>query len=581
MDHLRTVLATIQKHLGGMNPSQKLLIGSLAVIMLMTLFLVSQYAGRPAMVELLPGASVEDQKRAATILQASNITIKPDATGRIMVPAERRLDAIAALSQAGHQLSNSDVIFENILKTQNWMNSREQNRQIYKVMLDNWLSSVVSRFDGIQRASVFVDIPESIGFGQSARPPKASVTLFTQPGRVLDQAKVDAAARLVAGSISGLELSRVAVMDGTQGVPRRVTLEDDLAPSSYREYAMSVERQYRQKLENLLIDIQPPPVVEVTAHVDITRIRAQIDRKLPAGDGSVSIVSRETLSSSTEAMPSAGAEPGVRSNTGADISLGPGRASRSEQKEEQTEFMTAVGTRREQIDDPRGHPTSLVATVAIPRSFIASLIQRDRPDGGQAQPTEAEIDQRFSAERDRLTRFLRPHLQAQGPQGEAVAGTIEITLMSGDPMFFAGGGGLSGGSPLRTAGYMPGNGGGGGGGGGGAFATILLMGSGMIDKLVLGVLAVIALAMMVLMVRKAGRQPDTPSAEELAGLPPALETTSDLVGEADETETAIPGILVGEEEIKATKLREQVADLIRKDPEVAGKMLNRWVAVEQ
>jgi flagellar biosynthesis/type III secretory pathway M-ring protein FliF/YscJ len=105
-------------------------------------------------------------------------------------------------------------------------------------------------------------------------------------------------------------------------------------------------------------------------------------------------------------------------------------------------------------------------------------------------------------------------------------------------------------------------------------------GGGMIDKVVLGVLAVVALGMMLMMVRKAGRRIEMPSAEELAGIPPALDTKSDLVGEADESETAMAGIEVGEAEIKATKLREQVSDLIQKSPDVAGKMLNRWISVE-
>ena len=50
MDRFQQVLKTIRKNLGGITPSQKLLIGSLAVIMLMTLFLVSQYAAKPTYV---------------------------------------------------------------------------------------------------------------------------------------------------------------------------------------------------------------------------------------------------------------------------------------------------------------------------------------------------------------------------------------------------------------------------------------------------------------------------------------------------------------------------------------------------
>lgn len=571
MDQLRAIYATIQKYLGGMTPSQKLLIGSLAVIMLMTLFLVSQYSGRSTMVEVWPGASAEDQQRALIYLVNTGMKVE-DRAGRAFVPVDRRLEATASLSQAGHQPSNSAVVFENILKTQNWMNSREQNRQIYKVMLDNHLSGVLSRFESVRQATVFVDAPETIGMGQAARPPKASVTLFTERGQSLEQNVVDAAARFVAGSVAGLELHRVSVIDGTTGRPRRVTIEDDLTPGTYREYAAAVERHFRERLENIVRDIYPPPVVEVTAGVDITRIRAQVERKLPVGDGTVSLPQREFLTTRTESHPSSGGEPGVRSNQGADISVGTTRSARSEQKEEETEFTTSFGSRREQIDDPRGQPTWLVATVAVPRAFIAGLVQRER--GGEAQPTEAQIDERFSVERERLIRSIRPHLQARGPQGELVAGEVEITLMSGESFMVPG---TPGG---RTAGFFGGTASVNGGGGAGGLGTMLI-GSGIIDKALLGVLALVALVMMVLMVRKAGKHTETPNVEELAGLPPPLETTSDLVGEADESETAIAGILVGDDEIKASKLREQVSDLIRNDPEVAGKMLNRWVAVEQ
>src|SRR5690606_38325036 len=107
------------------------------------------------------------------------------------------------------------------------------------------------------------------------------------------------------------------------------------------------------------------------------------------------------------------------------------------------------------------------------------------------------------------------------------------------------------------------------------------MEGGAMDKIVLGVLALVAMGMMFLLIRKAGRRVDMPTAEELVGLPPALEAKNDIVGEADETETAMAGIEVGEEEIKAAKMRESVSEFIRQSPESASKLLNRWIAVEQ
>jgi flagellar biosynthesis/type III secretory pathway M-ring protein FliF/YscJ len=87
--------------------------------------------------------------------------------------------------------------------------------------------------------------------------------------------------------------------------------------------------------------------------------------------------------------------------------------------------------------------------------------------------------------------------------------------------------------------------------------------------------------MMFLMVRKASRKAEMPSAEELVGLPPTLETKSDLIGEADESETPMAGIEVDEGEVRSQKLLEQVQALVKDNPDSAAKLINRWVTPDQ
>ncbi|MBL4698851.1 MAG: hypothetical protein JKX70_08450, partial [Phycisphaerales bacterium] len=53
MDQIRLAMANIQQQVGKMGASQKLLLASLVVIATMTLFLVSQYAAKPATVALM------------------------------------------------------------------------------------------------------------------------------------------------------------------------------------------------------------------------------------------------------------------------------------------------------------------------------------------------------------------------------------------------------------------------------------------------------------------------------------------------------------------------------------------------
>ena len=53
------------------------------------------------------------------------------------------------------------------------------------------------------------------------------------------------------------------------------------------------------------------------------------------------------------------------------------------------------------------------------------------------------------------------------------------------------------------------------------------------------------------------------------------------MGEADESEAALAGIEVGDEEIKMAKMRESVGEFIKQNHDAASKLLNRWISVEQ
>ncbi len=577
MDRFRTILATIHKQLGALGATQRLLIGSLAVILLMTLFLVSQYAGRATLVPLLPSASPEDQTRAVAALEAADLGVRA-VDGKAMVPPANRSQAIAQLNQSGALPRDTTMVFENISEKLSWTNPRETNRAIYKTMLENELAAVLTEHPGVRIAKVFLDIPEPGGIGQAAALPKAAVTLFTDSGGGVDQATVDAAARLVSGAVARLDVARVTVTDGSTGRARKVTDDAMMAPTAAREAATLVERQFQEKIYSIVRYIDGV-VVEVTADLDLRRVASQETRYLNPKDGTVSVLKSEKSLTDTDTRATRAGEPGVRSNVQAEINAGAAAGlDRTEKSESETENEVRVGSRVSQITDPGGGPTRLVATVSVPRGYVIAAIQSEKAAAGGAPgpgappapaPSEAEVQARFDAERKSIEEAVRPHLQARTTEGQLVPGEVMVALVAGE-------GGIASAPPRRGTGAA-----GSGGGGGGAVATILAYGGGIIDKVVLGALALVAVGMMFLMVRKAGKKVELPTPEQLVGLPPALATKSDLVGEADESETPIEGIEVGEDEIKAGKLREQVSELIKKSPEIAGNMLNRWVSANE
>ncbi len=578
MERLRKILLTIQTYLGQMNPSQKLLIGSLVVIMLMTLFLVSQYASKPAMVELLPGTTSEDRQRAVSYLSTNDIRYK-EIDGKLMVLAEDRPRVLSRLSESGLMPADQVLMFKNIVGKQSLTMSRSQSDQQFTIALGNELAMIISRYRGIKRAQVLLDVPAPHGLGSIVRQPTAAVTVWTADGGPLSQRQVDAIAGQVAGARAGLSPQNVRVIDGT-GVQRAATSEDDLIPTTYLEHAHKVEQQMRDKIQNLLGYI-PGRIVAVTAQVDVTRRNERIKRNFEKGEGTIIPVVREKSSTSEQSQAGSAAEPGVRSNATADIrSSGGNSGSSMNTTDDETELQPFVGTSEENVVDPRGMPTWLAVSVNVPRGYVVQQVLASKPkadtasdgaggdggDGSAAEPaevqvSEAEVLAAFDQIKKDIEASIQPHLphtksadsSKLEPQGDVV-----VSLIPGEVP--------ATGSSVEQAGMS------------GGIGSLLASGGGKtIETAVLSALAVLALLMMALMVRKAARQTALPTAEELVGLPPPLERESSIIGEASEGDTPLTGIELGDEELSATVKLDQVRELVSQDPQASARLLNRWV----
>jgi flagellar M-ring protein FliF len=64
------------------------------------------------------------------------------------------------------------------------------------------------------------------------------------------------------------------------------------------------------------------------------------------------------------------------------------------------------------------------------------------------------------------------------------------------------------------------------------------------------------------------------------GIPPALATASDLIGEAEEGDTAMVGIEVDDQTLKTQKMLEEVGEMVKTKPSDAASIFQRWVQTE-
>lgn len=564
MDRLRGVLDTIRRALGELTATQKLLIASLVVVMAMTLYLVVLYTGKPALVPLMERASPAEQQQASQFLDTAGIPYRTGPNGQIMVERERVRPIIAQMAQRGALPSDSSVLFNNLVDRQSWTMSSSQLSQLETIAMQNELSRIIGQFQSVDRAAVIIDAPEPRSLGMAARVPTASVTIFMTGNQPLTQSMVDGAAALVAGAKAGLDIRNVRVIDGVRGQQRRARSDDDMLASGYLEHSAKVEQRVRDRLMDMLSYI-PGVIIAVNAQVDVRRSVSETSRVLDSGRGTVTAPRRETTSERVQQQGSAGAEPGVRPNTGISIDTGGSRGNSLTDTQTETEFETQFGRTVERVTDPRGMPLKINATVNIPRSFFVA--QWRAANNSSETPGDDVLAPVIQQETARIRDDIQPQVdsaEAGGQPGEVVVSVIPDMdmLQRAYPEAFRAGAGAGGGSS--------------GGGVGAIFES-----AGGLRTVILTALAFAALAMMALTVRRATRLDRLPTPEELVGVPPALSGETDLVGEAGEADAALSGIELSETAIQSQKVLEQVEEMVKQRPAEAAGLLNRWIQADQ
>lgn len=581
MDQLRKIYANIAKQLGKLNTSQKLLIGSMAVILLMSFFVVSQYAGKAEMVPLVAGGTAEDQQRVATFLMDRGIT-HSTVGGRIVVPVEQQYSILAQLTAANALPDDKKLLFPQLFEGQTWTRSRGEMDQRFNIALANELAQVIRNFPGVSNANVVISNPGSTpAIGAPAKKPTAQVTVFTKSTGSLGQDSVEALVDLVAGSVSGLNAADVKVIDAAKGrsyKSRAAGGDWGGGGSTYLEQAAKVEERIQSKISEHLSAFIPGVIVSVNAIVDASRKESKTDSVLPKGEGTQSLVKSEKTTTMKSEGATGAAEAGVASNTQMDINRGGGGEKNSENGETaDTEFQNEFGRRVIMQVDPQGKPLKINVSVSVPKDYVTAILTQKSapaaagaaPGAPPAAPSDDDINQTWELERPKLEAMLRPLIDTE-VGGAAVtgaaasAGNLVVSLI---PVAMAGVG--TGGNGAAGAGGF---------GGGGGLSGFLQ--NGLVKQISLGGLAALALGLMLLMVKKAGKAAELPTAEELVGIPPALAPGSDLVGEADESDTAMIGIEVDDEELKTSKMLEQVTELVKTNPTSAATVFSKWLTPE-
>lgn len=547
MQFLRNAWAQIRVQMEQLSPAQRWLIGALMVVLLLVGFIVAQYAGRPQQVAITRFAG-ERQDEAAARLKQAGIDVTIDG-GQMLVAADKQVDALVVLQQAALMSPDTSSAFDDMLASTTAFDHWGKTRTALLIAKQKVLASIVAKMQGVGTADVVISLPEDTGFGKHFVRPSGAVTITMKGNARVDRNLVQAVAGLVAGAVAEMKPEDVVVIDANHGRQHTVKNQGEFDSDAEMEMVQRLEQYHRDKIQELLGYI---PNVIVTVNVQTDAIRQKSEDTFTYAE-SEPLESQRDEENLRRDIRSA-AEPGTRANAGATIDGGNSEGRSESQTLTEQKFREKPLTARSSTVFAPRRVRQINVSINVPRGFFVSLWRQ-----GQAADAQPPDDTALATVRDaqlaQIVSQVEPLISADAE------GVVRAHMIPDASVLGPVNAGVA--TPTGIAGI-----------------GALLATSPWTKPAVVGMLALVSIGLMLAMVRKATRPETLPSVQELAGVPPELPTDEDLVGEAGETNAALEGLELNDDELRVREIANQISEMVKGNPTEAGALIGRWVKKE-
>lgn len=393
----------------GLTGSQRVAIGLGVIMVLGSLVWLAQWAATPEFTPLLPqDLGSEDLARVTSGLDALGETYTVDGA-RVMVRASANRQGLLAQLQSSDKLpSDTSVGFAALVRESNPWISQEENNKRWTVALQNELQQVLSSLAGVHDARVFLNLNSSrLAMGREAQS-SASVTLFMRGGAPVTRALALSAARLVSGSVRGLPLRSVQVVDASGGDALDWDAETPGSGSALNRQRRDEEARFKRMIEE---QVAFDPQVRVSVRVELDPTAREAVSETP-----IEGVEKSTTSRTREEIQTArAAQPGVQPNVGNAVGAGAADTRKTE-SETKSELQTGRDQKTERT--PAGEIKEIFAAINVSHSALAAIHNRANP--GADPPTREQIDAIFQIERAKIVNQVRKLVKPQEEDQVAV-----------------------------------------------------------------------------------------------------------------------------------------------------------------
>ncbi len=350
-------------------PAQKTIGVVVAVALLVGAVVFVQWQRAPQLGPLFTGLSSADGGAVVEQLQAAGVQYElADGGATVLVPSDQVYDLRLRMSAAG--LPGDDTGGYSLLDEQGVTASQFQQEVAYQRAMEGELATTIAAIEGVDTAVVHLAIPEKDVFLEETDTPTASVLVQTATGTSLDKDQVQSVVNLVSSSIEGMTPESVTVVDdegsmlSASGAPGAAAGGGEAA-----DMTAEFESRVAGDLQALLDTVVGPgnAVATVTAGLNFDESEATTERFLAPEDGVLPL--SQTVE--TENYTGAGnAEAGVLGPDNIAVPNDAGGEDSAYESESST-VNNAVGKITERVVQAPGAVERLSVSVVVDREAVA------------------------------------------------------------------------------------------------------------------------------------------------------------------------------------------------------------------
>jgi flagellar M-ring protein FliF len=235
------------------------------------------------------------------------------------------------------------------------------------------LERTISSLDNVASARVHITQPEKTVFAKRSSEATASVMLKLRNGE-LDAKQIKGIAHLVAGSVEGLKLENVSIVDIYGNLLSEKLQNKDagiMIDSDRMQYQNQVEQSYAQRIEQMLTKVVGPGkvIARVTADLDFSISEREEESFDPGGQ----VARSEKIIEEGSGSSARGGIPGVVSNLtdAQNLPNVEGENSNSRRRESVKNFEVSRAVSKTTL--PRGKLTKLSVAVLVDGMYEAAV----------------------------------------------------------------------------------------------------------------------------------------------------------------------------------------------------------------